>query len=201
MLTPSRTAAETRRNPGRMHRLQRVLAIGVAAAALAGCATPQRPVVYRAPPPQPPVTEVVAYPQGKKSDREIRQDRYECYLWAVRASGYDPARMRPTAAPAAPRVLPDPPAGHDTAAGAIAGAVLGAAVSSPHHVGQGAALGAAVGAVAGAASDAAREERAQRIEDAYAERAARADYGNWGKAEAYRRALSACLEGRGYAVR
>lgn len=179
-----------------------MLLIALAAATLAACASPPpRRAVQRLPPPTPPDTNVIAYPLQHQSEREIRQDRYECHLWAVRQSGFDPAQMRPTAAPAAPRVLPDPPAGHDTATGAITGAVIGAIVANPHNTGQGAAIGAAVGAVAGAASDSAREAQAQRIEDAYAERAQRSNYGNWQQAETYRRALSACLDGRGYSVR
>lgn len=198
MSTPlqNRPVAATRRGP------QRMLLITVLAAMLAACASPpQRRMVQRAPEVAPPDTDVAAYPLQRQSEREIRQDRYECYLWAVRQSGYDPAQTRPTVPPPTPRVLPDPPVGYDTAAGAITGAVIGAAVANPHNTGQGAAVGAAVGAVAGAASDAAREARAQRIEDAYAERASRTDYGNWRQAENYRRALSACLQGRGYSVR
>lgn len=198
MSTPlqNRPVATTCRGPLRM------LLIAVLAATLAACASPPpRRVVQRMPEVTPPDTEVVAYPLQRQSERVIRQDRYECYLWAVRQSGYDPAQTRPTAPPPTPRVLPNPPVGYDTAAGAITGAVIGAAVANPHNTGQGAAIGAAVGAVAGAASDAAREAQAQRIEDAYAERAARTSYGNWRQAENYRRALSACLEGRGYSVR
>lgn len=197
MFTESRTRLT--RTPLRM------LLITALAAVLAACATPPRQqAVQRTTPPPPPSIDVAAYPVKGQSERQIRQDRYECYLWAVRASGFDPTRARLTSPPPAPRVLPDPPSGHDTATGAIAGAVIGAAVANPHNTGQGAAIGAAVGAVAGAASDAAREAQAERIEEAYAARAERAavsDYGNWRQAESYRRALSACLEGRGYSVR
>lgn len=177
-----------------------LLAAGVATLSLAACATPPPRTVRQEAPPAAPVTDVVAYPRQGQSERQLRRDRYECHLWAVRQSGFDPSRER-VALAAAPRVLPDPPSGHDTAAGAIGGAAVGAVVSHPGHTAEGAAVGAVVGAVAGAASDASREARAQRIEDVYAERAARRNQAGWQRADGYRRAISACLAGRGYTVR
>lgn len=171
-------------------------------AGLAGCVTAPPPrMVERIPAEAPPDTELTAYPMSGQSRREVAQDRYECHLWAVQRSGFDPSRTRLTAPPPVPHVEPNPPVGYDTAAGALTGAVIGAAVANPHNTGTGAAIGAAVGAAAGAASDSARAAQAQRIQDAYAARAARSDYGNWQQADAYRRAMGACLSGRGYSVR
>lgn len=177
-----------------------ILAAGVAALSVAACATPPPRAVRQEAVPAAPVTDVIAYPRQGQSERQLRRDRYECHLWAVRESGFDPSRES-VAAAAAPRVLPDPPSGHDTAVGAIGGAAVGAVVSDRDHTAEGAAVGAVVGAVAGAASDASREARAQRLEDVYAERAARRNQAGWQRADAYRRAVSACLEGRGYTVR
>jgi outer membrane lipoprotein SlyB len=94
-----------------------------------------------------------------------------------------------------------PPPGHDTATLAIAGAVLGALIGGPRHAGQGALIGAAGGAVAGAASDASRVEAARQQEEAYASRDQRRDAQLETRASGFRRAMSACLEGRGYSVR
>ncbi len=173
------------------------------AVVFAGCASPPRQRTERAPipDPMPPVTELTVHPARGQSAREMRRDRFECHEWAVRQSGFDPATMSVRMPTSVPRVEADPPAGYGTAAGAVTGAVIGAAVSSPRHTGRGAAIGAVVGAVAGAASDAAREARAGRIEDAYAARAARRDAEYAEDENRYRRALSACLEGRGYTVR
>ncbi len=153
-----------------------------------------------APVPRAGVTDIAVYPAQGQSEQQLRRDRYECHAWAVRQSGFDPATRRTMTTPV-PRVEPDPPGGHDTAAGALSGAVIGAAVSNPHHAGQGAAVGAVIGAAAGAMSDTAREKRADRIEEAYAERAARLDADAAAEGGRYRRALAACLEGRNYAVR
>jgi hypothetical protein len=99
------------------------------------------------------------------------------------------------------KVVPMPPPGHDTAVLAVAGAVLGALVAGPRHAAGGALVGAGSGAVVGAASDAQRQQYARQLEEAYANRDQALDSNNAGKASDFRRAMSACLEGRGYTVR
>ncbi len=80
------------------------------------------------------------------------------------------------------------------------GAVLGAAVSRPRDAGAGAVIGAVAGAVLGAASDNSRQRAADaeqaRLDEIQARRAAQSD----AQLQSYRRALKACLEGRGYTV-
>lgn len=152
-----------------------------------------------APEPLPPSPDVYFYPkQGQTQPRQDR-DRYECYLWANKKTGYDPSRLQPDTR-ARVRVVAVPGPGHDTAVGTVTGAVLGAAVSRPRDAGAGALIGAVAGAVLGSASDqsrqrAANEEQA-RQDEAQARRAAASD----AQIQSYRRALKACLEGRGYSV-
>jgi hypothetical protein len=93
-----------------------------------------------------------------------------------------------------------PPPGHDTATLAIAGAVLGALIGGPRHAVGGALIGASGGAIAGAASDSARMEAARQQEEAYASRDRAREAQLETKAFGFRRAMSACLEGRGYSV-
>ena len=173
----------------------------LAAATLAGCVAAPRPHPARASSVdyQPAPTEIVVYPAQGQSSQRLDRDRYECHLWAVRESGYDPSASPASSyRAAAPRVEPDPPAGYSTTMGAVSGAVIGAAVANPRRTAEGAAIGAVVGAVAGSAADNARQARADAVEDAYARRnerqAERNDRG-------YRRAMIACLQGRGYTVR
>ncbi|HKI62460.1 MAG TPA: glycine zipper 2TM domain-containing protein [Mariprofundaceae bacterium] len=147
----------------------------------------------------PPVTQVYFYPQQGQSPEQQDRDRYECYLWAMQQTGFDPSQ--PNLAPHQRVVVtPAPPAGHDTATGAVTGAVIGAAVSRPGDRAGGAVMGAIAGAAVGAASDNARQREAQRVQESYdradSERAARIER----QASEYRRAMAACLEGRGYSV-
>jgi len=145
-------------------------------------------------------TDLVIYPLRGQSQGQQRRDRYECHQWAAAQSGFDPATMSQTPTEV-PRVEPSPPGGTGVVQGTVTGAVLGAVVSGPRHRGEGAAVGAVVGAIAGAASDSARQAQAERVQDAYARRAAARDQVYTEKESRYRRAIEACLDGRGYQVR
>ncbi len=182
-----------------------VLLAALLATALAGCVAPPPPrhPPYRervAPPPEP-VTEVIAYPAQGQSEQQLDRDRYECNQWAVRQTGFDPS------VPGVPpreqvRVVraPEPPPGAAVAGGAVTGAVLGAIVAPHGDEAGGAAVGAIAGAVVGAAAGSARAEERRRDDEAAAARpVARSPRGE--QAGAYRRAISACLAGRGYSVR
>lgn len=148
--------------------------------------------------PLPP--QVYFYPKAGQTNEKQSRDHYECYNWAVYRTGFDPAQSSlPTDQRV--RVVPMPPPGYDTATLAIAGAVLGALIGGPRHAAGGALIGATGGAIAGAASDSARQESALRQEEAYAARDRARNTRSDGKVLEFRRAMSACLEGRGYSVR
>lgn len=179
----------------------RALAAIVTLFTILSCTSPS--VQYVKPPPetsfQTPPTQVYFYPNKGQGLEQQERDRYECYLWAVRKTGFDPS-VSQLAPHQRVEVIPQPPLGHDTAAGAVTGALLGAIVSAPHHTAEGAAIGAAAGAVLGSVSDAGRQEQTQRLQNQYNlqeyQQAARIEK----QARDYRRAMSACLEGRGYSV-
>jgi hypothetical protein len=149
--------------------------------------------------PRPPLTQVYFYPKEGQTKEQQSRDHYECYNWALQQTGFDPSQ---SSIPPERRVkvVPMPPPGHDTAILAIAGAVLGALIAGPRHAGAGALIGAGSGAIAGAMSDATRQQYAQQMEEAYANRDQALDARYEGKARDFRRAMSACLEGRGYSV-
>lgn len=182
--------------------LLRFLALG-ALLALAACATEpaqfsQSSQPQAAPAPRPS-TQVYFYPKHGQSAEQQDRDRYECYLWAMKQTGFDPSQ--PDLAPHQQvKVTPVPAPGHNTAVGALTGAMIGAAVSDEDNRAGGAALGAITGAMIGAISDSARQQQAQQLQESYnradAERQARIDR----QATEYRRAMAACLEGRGYSV-
>lgn len=173
------------------------LSVGLAAAALlAGCASQpaqpsSRPVQYQ--PASVRAADVYVYPASGQDSRQLDRDRYECHRWSVRQSGFDPSlpgtddryRMRV--------VESRPSPGAAVAAGAITGAVLGAAIAGPHRSGEGALVGATAGAILGAAAAEGYEGAERRDRRHVPEQQQRAD--------GYRRAITACLEGRGYVVR
>jgi hypothetical protein len=173
----------------------------VAAVSLSvGCATAPAPQRVPLQPP-PPDTSVTFYPsQGQSPDRQDR-DKYECNEWAVRQSGFDPSLPNVPPHLQVQVTAVEPPAGTGVAVGAVAGAALGAAVSRPWEAGQGALVGAIAGALIGGISDSERLEQqraaAANGTDTTNTRAALLEH----MASNYRRAMAACLEGRGYTVR
>jgi outer membrane lipoprotein SlyB len=172
--------------------------------ALAGC----YPAAYREVPsaspsavqsPKAPITQVYFYPKQGQTTEQQSRDHYECYNWAMQQTGFDPSQSS-IPSPRRVKVVPMPPPGHDTIALSIAGAVLGALIGGPHHAAQGALIGAGSGALFGAASDASRQQYADQMEEAYTRSDQALDTRYEGKARDFRRAMSACLEGRGYSV-
>jgi Glycine-zipper domain len=140
--------------------------------------------------------ELMIYPAQGQSSEQQERDRYECHLWAVQQTGFDPTKPQagstapPPAAPAAPperTVLKG--AARGAAVGAVGGAIAGDA-------GQGAAIGAATGGTIGAIRR--RDQRvAQSAQAAQQQQAASALAP---QTSAYNRAMGACLQGRGYTV-
>ena len=179
-------------------RISRILVRGaipvVIAGLLSACVTPP-PRVYRAPAPPPPPQRVFVYPAHGQSPEQTERDRYECHIWAVQQTGVDPSRAD---ASAYERVIvqPSTPPGANAVGGAVAGAIIGSIIGGPRNWGAGAVLGGATGAVVGSAVDANAQAEArqtqQQINVSAAQGRARAD--------AYRRAIGACLQGRGYTV-
>ncbi|MGA2397689.1 MAG: glycine zipper family protein [Steroidobacteraceae bacterium] len=177
----------------------RLAAVVAAVAALGACVTPPPRTVLVQPPPPPPPQKIFVYPANGQSPEQTDRDRYECHMWAVQQTGVDPSR--PDASPYERVVVQSSvPPGAGTATGAIAGGILGAIIGGPRNAGAGLVLGAATGAIVGTAAEANANAQAQRqanmtqaqINAQVAEGRAHVD--------AYRRALGACLQGRGYTV-
>lgn len=164
---------------------------------LSACTTAPTAQPRRPPEPVEPPQRVFFYPQQGQSPEQQDRDRYECFNWAVRQTGFDPSR-RPLPRETREAVVPAPSSGLAPFAGAVAGAMLGAAVAGPGHTGQGAVVGAAAGGLLGAAAEQSAQAEAERINQARASR----DSGRFTREMSdYRRAMTACLEGRGYSVR
>ena len=174
---------------------------------VAGCATTPAPEnggrpppppparVYQQPAPPPPSTDVYAYPLHAQPPAQQDRDHYECSLWATQQTGFDPS------APGVPpqhqvHIVTGPPPGSGTAAGVVTGAILGAAIGGPYR-GAGPVIAGAIvgGAIGTAAESSARQTQTVTVTD---QRAAAAMAQ---KAGDYRRAISACLDARGYSVK
>jgi outer membrane lipoprotein SlyB len=146
------------------------------------------------------ITQIYFYPAKGQTTEQQSRDHYACYNWAVDQTGFDPS-ISSIVPEQRVRVVPMPPPGHDTVVMSIAGAVLGALIAGPRHSGGGALIGAASGAMLGATSDISRQEYARQMEEAYQNRSIARDLHNEKRALDFRRAMSACLEGRGYTVK
>lgn len=123
------------------------------------------------------LSTLVVVPERGQSADQARRDRYECHNWAVDETGVLPGAGD----------LPGDARGDridKVLRGASIGAVLGGLIraSQRENASNGVLAGAAVGAAVGAATGRKRSEELSEADDAYL------------------RALSACLEGRGYRV-
>lgn len=147
-----------------------------------------------------PSVTLYFYPTKGQSKDQQERDRYECYNWAKKQSGYDPSQKQ-LAPHQRIEVQSATPPGSDTAAGAVTGAVIGSILSPRHDRGHSMVFGAITGAILGAASEQAKQEHAEQIQQHYDAKDAQRYAELERQANDYRRAMSACLEGRGYTVR
>ena len=160
---------------------QHVLAVGVALifAAAAGAQS-----------------DVFLYPEKGQSAEQQQTDKMECASWANQQTGFNPTTPAPT---------PDQFASGQpvTQGGAVKGAARGAAVGAVGGAIAGdAGKGAAVGAGAGAAGGAIRRRGAKKEAEQSSEQAYQAALAEYNQQRAtYKRAWTACLEGRDYTVK
>ncbi len=140
--------------------------------------------------------EPFVYPSEGQSPEQTEKDKFECYTWAKQQTGFDPMQAT-QASPAPPPSRPEHKgqvvggAAKGAALGAIGGAIAG-------NAGKGAAIGAAAGGGLGAIRKRSdhRNEQAQYQQQVQQQQA---QYQQ--KRSEYDRAYSACLEGRGYALK
>ena len=147
-------------------------------------------------------TDLYIYPNTGQDEELQRRDRYECHVWAAGQTGFDPSSYQ------APQPVIHPPMarrhddrfGSDPVTGAAKGAAVGAVGGAiGGDVGKGAAIGAGVGALLGAFKTLERESERKQIDRHREAAEQQAEIENL--REDYNRAISACLEGRGYTVK
>lgn len=173
---------------------------------LCGCVTAPPPRPMPPPPrpmPPPPAAniQVFAYPLRGQPPEQQDRDHYECSQWATQQTGFDPS------APGVPPhervqvVSAGPPPGTNTAIGAITGAVIGAAIGPRWNPAPTMLAGAVVGGAIGSSTDAANAQANAIAANQAAAQNRRVAAAQEQQASQYRRALSACLDGRGYSVK
>lgn len=166
-----------------------------AALTLGACA--YTPEYEAAPAPPVSLTKVYFYPSQGQSAAQQDRDRYDCHVWAVDQTGFDPSR-RIGGRDARATVVPAPSPLETVGTAAAVGAVIGAVASGRGDAVEGALVGAMAGSVVGAAAASAQQQEARVVEARYNSRGG-SRYER--EAAGFRRAMSACLEGRGYSVR
>jgi len=130
------------------------------------------------------------FPAKDQSAEQQAQDESYCYKWGVEQSGIDPLNP-PQVQAQQVETGPDGAAVGGAARGALAGVAIGAIAGD---AGKGAAIGAASGAMAGhRASRVGRKQQQQANNQAAGQ--AEADMMN-----SFKKAYSACLQGKGYTV-
>lgn len=150
---------------------------------------------------------IMAYPAKGQDAATQSKDDSECFTWAKQQSGFDPMSPPPTATVAAAPPPPPPAADGSRARGAVRGAAAGAVVGEIAN--NDADEGAKVGAAAGVVAAGSRQRQARRANEAQADAAnqqaqAAADQANAARAQGqanFKKAMTVCLEGRGYTVK
>lgn len=133
----------------------------------------------------PAQADIMVYPMKGQSSEQLSKDRYECHIWAVQQSGFDPSVAQATQA--APQTQQQ---GGQVMRGGMRGAAMGAAVGA---IAGDAGKGAAIGATAGGIRGGFRRMDQNRAAQAQAPVTAPGQ-------DAYYRAIRACLTGRNYSV-
>jgi hypothetical protein len=135
--------------------------------------------------------DIYVFPAKDQSPDQQAQDEADCYSWAVEQSGVDPLNL-PAVEVEQAETGPDGSAVGGAAVGAAKGAAIGAIAGD---AGKGAAIGAAAGAMRG--------NRHRRMRQSYGQAANEQEAIDKQESmiASFKKAYSACLEGKGYTVK
>jgi hypothetical protein len=136
----------------------------------------------------------IVFPAKGQSEQQMEKDKFECYTWAKKQTGFDPMKV-PTATESAPQQTARK---GGVVKGAAVGAGAGSLIKRSGSRSKGAATGALVGGVLGGAAQAGKRREDAEARKQWEQQQAR-EY--MGKRNEYNRAYSACMEGKGYTVK
>lgn len=140
--------------------------------------------------------DLMVFPAQGQSEEQMEKDKFECYNWAKKQSGFDPMQIPQATAPPPQQQAGRGGALRGAAGGAVAGwagAKIGGKSGS-----RGAKYGAAAGGVLGGARQAGQRQTDQQTQQQWEQEQA-ANYMQ--NRNNYNRAYGACLEGKGYTVK
>ena len=173
---------------------------GLSLVAASAVAQQQQPVAQPAAAPVSPAKQfgLIVFPSNNQTADQQLLDEQQCYAWAKENTGIDPATLKANtdSAAKASQAKMDSASRGAAVGGAARGAAGGAAIGAiTGDAGTGAAVGAAAGAVAG------RRARKQASAKAANAGAAQAQQQVAQKVDTFKKAMTACLEGRKYSVK
>lgn len=131
------------------------------------------------------------FPSNDQNKEQQDADEYACYKWAKEQTGVDPLNPPEVQAEQVDRSA-DGTAVRGAAGGAAAGAAIGAIAGD---AGKGAAIGAVAGGLRGRRAKVVGDEVEQQQNNAAAAAATEEMMNN------FKKAFSACMEGKGYTVK
>ena len=131
------------------------------------------------------------FPTNEQDKEQQELDEYNCYKWAKEQTGINPMKLEQIEAEQVD-TSPDGTAVVGAAKGAAAGAAIGAIAGD---AGKGAAIGATVGAMGGRRSKVAGDAQKQQQNEQAAAAKEKELMDN------FKKAFSACMEGKGYTVK
>ncbi len=142
------------------------------------------------------------FPAKGQNAEQQKKDEMDCFTWAKQQTGIDPIAQQTAAQPQQPAPKADAPKG-GTVKGAAGGAAAGAAIGAvAGDAGTGAAVGATAGAIKGRRDQKKAEKKAEATAQQQQQQAQQqAQAAQKEKMDTFKRAFSACMEGKGYTVK
>ena len=135
--------------------------------------------------------KVYVFPANNQTPDQQAKDSNDCYAWAKQQSGVDPAAPPKQVAQANPQA-----GAGSTVKGSAKGAAAGAAIGAvAGDAGKGAAIGATAGAIGGASARKQQKKQAEAQANQANQQAAA------GQMDSFKKAYSACMEGKKYTVK
>ena len=142
--------------------------------------------------------DLIVYPADGQSEEQMEKDKFECYAWAKKETGFDPMKLPEATRPPPQKEAPKGGAGKGAIVGGATGAIAGGIIGGKKGAGRGALIGGGSGAVIGGMRRSNQRDREEKARQQWEQEQANAYLH---KRNTYNRAYGACLEGRGYTVK